>query len=926
MKKVILCLLLLIPILVILTIDASGKLIASALVDIPVESVRIKHSGGVLESAEIYLEEYKGTEKKFTVFCEVYPGIATDKMLWESSDPSIAEVLPDEKRADAANVIFHDYGSVDILCTSEKNSSITARATLYIGGAIPGALDIGDYEGNYAGEIELPRYAVKSLLASVKPARSVKEEKVAWKSANEAVVKVDNNGVVTAVAEGSTTITASVTVQDVTVEDTVRVTVSGAAIVKRPEVYAAGDTIDLTPYLAEGASVQGDNVVTTQELAAFESKTVTVTKDGVTAEVRVVKVSGVKTLVVENYFALTEGALSAYLALGTSNVELKAYALDASHPDIVWRSSDESVLLVRNGRVYAVGSGTAYVYPYAEGYEGQRVRISVTAAVEDFRLFDTAFNDKVGLLQERVYGNVTYLNGAYTNRYPMRITSIYPASASIESFTFESADTEIATVNEHGVVTFGEEVDGKSVTITATAYNQEGLPVRQNYTFRLVKGVNVGYGEENNFFDKSKGEKPSFASYDDLKVVAANRNAGAVVLLADVYYRAKSEGGVTIKNTACSIYGNGKKLDGQFFTDSVEDGEKLLLWDFADYTDMPRSLNIRIVNTNLQSTQPTSDDAEEAFTELSRKGGGAIGVRHAYPTEDHSFSLTVKGCLFQYAYGHVNVAIGDNVFDGCIFRNNSASAIVLQQSSYGVANAKIRNCIFSNTIAPVGIACGNFDDILDRFGNKNKGAIQSRFGTLELEGTNYIYNWKLLKEVQMNLLPQNLENDTAAEWVGVFNDLLGNVIQDAFEMSDINNLYVENIDEYRSLTRLLDRKDYLENHAWLNFSFLMIGIWDDIDPSVNGKPAVEDKEGKGIKVVYDEESYQTAEVRAQDAPSVSGFMGLAKRIGVDLEVNRTFHVVCRDKGGLFNTMPGETYVIGPETYARLRGERTQESA
>ena len=917
MKKVILCLLLLIPILVILTIDASGKLIASALVDIPVESVLIKHGGEVLESKEIYLEEYKGTEKKFTVFCEVFPGIATDKMIWESSDPAIAEVVPDEKREDAANVIFRDYGTVDIVCTSEKNSSITARATLYIGGLIPGRLEIVDYAGNDAAEITIPRYAVKSLLASVKPARSVKEEKIAWSSENASIVKVDNNGVITAVAEGTTTVTATVTARNVTVSDSVRITVAGSALVKQREVYVAGDTIDLTPYLADGATVQGGNVVTAQELAAFESKRVTVVKEGVTEEIRVVKVDTTKTLVVENYYALAEGALSAYIALGTSNLELKAYALDGSTPTVVWRSSNEAILRVTDARVYAVGSGTAYVYPYAEGYVGQRVTISVTSPVEDFRLYENPFKDTVGLLQERVFGNVTYLNGSYTNNYQMRLLSVYPAGIGIEAFTFESADAEVATVTERGLVTFKDNVDGKTVTISATAYNQEGMAVRQLYTFHLVKGVNVGYGQESNIFDKSKGEKPSFSSYDDFKAVAANPNAGAIVLLADVYFRAKSDGGVTIKNTACSIYGNGKKLDGQFFIDSVEDGEKLLLWDFAEYPNMPKHLSVRIVNTNLQATQPTSDDAEAAFTELSAKGGGAIGTRHAYPSEDCSFDLYVQGCLFQYAYGHVNVSIGDNVFDGCIFRNNSASAIVLQQSSYGVANAKIKNCIFSNTIAPVGIACGNFDDILDRFASKN--GLSSQFGKFELEGTNYIYNWKMLKEVQMNLLPQNLENDTAASWVGIFNEKLGKIIQEAFEMSEIENLYVEDIEEYNSLTKFLDRKDYLEKHAWLNFSFLMIGIWENMNPQVNPT----DPSERGIKVVFDEEQYQMIKVRAEDAASIGGLLGIASTFGVDLETNETFHIVCRDKGGLFNTKPGETYTIGPEVYARLRGEKSE---
>ena len=54
----------------------------------------------------------------------------------------------------------------------------------------------------------------------------------------------------------------------------------------------------------------------------------------------------------------------------------------------------------------------------------------------------------------------------------------------------------------------------------------------------------------------------------------------------------------------------------------------------------------------------------DRITELSAKGGGSIGVRHAYSSSDYSFNLYVQGCLFQYAYGHVNLAIGDSVFDG----------------------------------------------------------------------------------------------------------------------------------------------------------------------------------------------------------------------------------------------------------------------
>ena len=897
MKKVILCLLLLIPILVILTIDASGKLIASALVDIPVESVVIKHGGEVLESDEVYLEEYKDTGKKYTVFCEVFPGIATDEMLWESSNTQIATITTDPKRKDAAEIRFHDYGSVDILCTSKKNSSISARATLYVGGLIPGYMTMGDYAGNTFSEITVGRYATMSLLASVKPARSVKEEKVNWSTSDGTRVSVDNNGVITALSYGDATVTATVTAKGKTVSASVKVTVFCDALSTSSVIYSQEDSLSLAPYkTGEQVTVDGGDTADLSALGSFAAAEVTFRKGSETQTVYVVRIPSQNSLVIQNYYALKEGALSAFIALGTSNIELNATALDGGTPAVQWRSSDENVLLFRGNRLFAVGSGEAEVYPYAEGYQSQRITLHVTSPVEDFRLSESTFRDEVGLLQERVFGNRTYKNGNYTDAFVLRIASVYPLDAGVEAFTFESANTDIARVDNSGVIHFASDVEGSDVTITATAYNQQGMPVRQHYTFNLVNGVNIAVDTANQHFDAAAGELPDFTPYYDFKAVASDKNVQAIVLHNDVYFPAKADGGTAILNLSASVYGNGRKLDGQFMIDSVEETDKLLLWNFTEYPDMPDDLCVNLVNLNMQATQPTSDDAQKAFEELSAKGGGAIGVLGAYPKEENHFALNVKGCLFQYAYGHVNTAIGDSVYDGCIFRNNSASAIVLQQSSYGIANAKVKNCIFSNTIAPVGIACGNFDDILARFSGKS--GKHSQFGKFELEGTNYIYNWKKLEEVQMDLLPKGLKDDAANALVNQFNGILGRVIREAFMQSSKDNLYTdENGDD------------------WLNFSFLMIGIWENMNPHFNPGAMADD----GINVFFDPDEYKAPEVKAYMAPSVAGAMAFAKMLDVDLEQNKTYHIVCRDKDGVFNTLPGETYTIDKPIYTKLRG-------
>ena len=918
MKKVILCLLLLIPILVVLTIQASGKLIASALVDIPAESMVIKHAGEVLESGEIYLEEYKDTDKKYTVFCEFFPGIATDEILWESSNPRVATVTPDPDREDAANIKFIDYGSVDITCVSKKNSSISARATLYVGGLIPGYMSIGNYADDEITELILPRYAVKGLVANVKPARSVKEEKVYWTIADESVASVDQNGIITAKKHGETTVTATVSAKGTSVSAEVTVRVEGDALSREAFVYASGSSVNLALYKTSGeVTVEGGEEVDLSAIAEFSAREVTFRKGEETQTVYVVRVPAQKALVIENYHVLKEGALSGFVALGTSNIRLSALATDGSDPEVSWQSSDEDVIVFRGNRLYAVGSGQAEIYPAAEGYAAQHITLNVTSPVEDFRLAETSFRDEVGLLQERVFGNTTYKDGQYTNTYTFKIASTYPLGASLSAFSFESGDTSVATVDQNGVISFASDVEGKEVEIIAIAYNQQGMPVRRTYTFHLVNGVNIGVDIPEQHFDASAGEKPNFTPYTELQAVASNREVKAIVLHSDVYFLPLAEGGHAVKNLSASIYGNGKKLDGQYLISSNEERDKLLLWDFETYLDMPEALEVKIINLNMQATQPTSDDAQKAFEELSAKGGGSIGVLGAYPKASNHFSLYVKGCLFQYAYGHTNTAIGDVEYDGCIFRNNSASAIVLQQSSYGVANATVKNCIFSNTIAPVGIACGNFDDVLARFGGGKKD-LHPQYGSFNLEGTNYIYNWKRLGDVQMSLLPRGLESDDANLLVDQVNAKLGTIIKEAFDMSDLENLYVEDVDAFNALTKQIDQMEYLEKHSYLNFSFLMIGLWDNMNPIFNPETFTPE----GLNVNYDPANYMAVRVNAEAAPSVSSLLGVAKLLNIDVAENETYHIVCRDQKGNFNTQPGETYTIGPEVYARLRGETT----
>ena len=168
----------------------------------------------------------------------------------------------------------------------------------------------------------------------------------------------------------------------------------------------------------------------------------------------------------------------------------------------------------------------------------------------------------------------------------------------------------------------------------------------------------------------------------------------------------------------------------------------------------------------------------------------------------------------------------------------------------------------------------------------------------------------------MSLLPKDLENENANALVDQVNEKLGTIIKEAFQMSTDEHLYIEDMDAFNKITKDSDRMEYMKKHGYLNFSFLMIGIWENMNPQFNPDSYT----SEGLNVIFDKDQYKALEVNAEVAPSVRGFLGFAQLLDIDLGVNKTYHIICRDKDGSFNTLPGETYTIGPEVYARLRGE------
>ena len=194
----------------------------------------------------------------------------------------------------------------------------------------------------------------KSLDAKIIPENAT-EVKLAYVSSDDGVATVDENGLVTAVADGECTITAYVIADaPATAESAVQ------------EAVVTGDK-DTT---SEAASDDGIAMMP-EDLADVDSA-FSVVPDGMKAETKVTVSTKVEKIELDQ----TKGSLK----VGNS-VTIKATVTpdEATDKTVTWSSSDEKVATVdSNGKVTAVASGNAVITATSESNEDVKANYDVT--------------------------------------------------------------------------------------------------------------------------------------------------------------------------------------------------------------------------------------------------------------------------------------------------------------------------------------------------------------------------------------------------------------------------------------------------------------------------------------------------------------------------------------------------------------------
>lgn len=184
-----------------------------------------------------------GETFKFTATVDV-TGTAAKTVTWSSDDTAVAEVAAD------GTVTAKVEGTATITATSTADKSKSDSVTVTVTAADEPAVN-GVTINDSAESVTVAEGATVELTVAVDAVGGA-DAGVTWRSEDETIATVDENGVVTGVAEGSTTVTAT-SVFDTSKSDsiTVEVTAVGAPVINSVTIDQ-GDTLSL----AEGATSQ----------------------------------------------------------------------------------------------------------------------------------------------------------------------------------------------------------------------------------------------------------------------------------------------------------------------------------------------------------------------------------------------------------------------------------------------------------------------------------------------------------------------------------------------------------------------------------------------------------------------------------------------------------------------------------------------
>lgn len=634
-------------------------------------------------------------------------------------------------------VTVYGYGSFIVKVTTEEGNKFATCSVKVVGDKVT--------------KIELMPYGSSSKLSEkdvismdtgerllVNPIFTpggARDKTVTWKSADERIVEVDKNGILSAKGAGETTI--SVSSNDTGIGTSVKVKVNNGVFKGESYCYTADTTVNVKNYMNvsdfTSVTVAGGNISADGTLTFDENATVaTVTVNGKTFSAIKVDALSDDDIVFKNYDILLQKlynkngdeveyivkrGLPIYLEVVYRNPEKSGVPeVDFSSNDIAPGSPIVNIeQFDQLGKESNVGN-VAMIEPNKEGdvkilakdrttnKTCSTVELKVVTPVFAINLALNATDAKRGIAAETVFGNKIFnADCTETSPYSFYMDFNYPKDVDFENFDFSTSDESIAKFSDekgsyNKLVLNDKMPDEKKglknkviITIKAKYPMYDNMPVVATYVLNVIDGYTVS--NETQLKKALHEKKESVAIY-----VKDSTAGGKLEIRADNNTDASR---ITMQE-GTSMYGNGFIVcyNEQDMIDRKNDYFNELL--------KIETSNVHVENTILRMGY-NDPDAKNGLQQWE-KSRRCVRILHEIENYDDETknnetinNISFKYCIFENAKTVMEIAGADVNIEGCIFRNSSANSLFIPMSgntsTYGrlPANVTLKNTVFTHS-------------------------------------------------------------------------------------------------------------------------------------------------------------------------------------------------------------------------------------
>lgn len=685
------------------TVDENGKVTPVAPGDVVITAEATDKEGTKAGTIKITVKDYEIAGVKINVpegagtalkvgdmlglSATVDPKALQEKaeISWASDNPAVASVdgtgaVTAEGSGTAKITVTASYGGksvTDEITVTAELREILAESVV-ISGDAQREMAIGDKD---------------VLSAAVLPEDATNKE-VVWASSNNAVVSVDADGAITAVAAGQAEITATAadgSGKSATVTITVKepvVLVTQIEIINAPEIMEVGNTAELAAtVLPENATNKAvawassnPEILSVSANGAVEAKaageaTVTVTAMDASAVKATVAITVQLPAVPVESVAIT-GAPESMEVGGTAELTAAVLPEDATNKAVTWASSSPEIISVdENGRIEAKAEGNADITVTSADNPVVTDTVTITVQplvvpVESVAIINAPEIMKIG---EKATLSVTVLPENATDK------AVAWASSNPEIISVINGEIEAKAPGTAGITATATDGSNKSATVQVTVsdYELESVEIGVNsgestsLEVEDMLALTIAVKPEA-LADKAEitwaSDNPEVASIDNESGIVTAESAGTAKVKATAAYNGKSLVSNEITITVRAIPVETVTIAG--------DAQRELMVGNIE------TLSVSILPTNATNPAITWSSTDETVASVNNKGvisakkegtatitataadGSGKSASVEVTVKERTYQVTVingtiQGGKAQYKYGEKAVVIAE---------------------------------------------------------------------------------------------------------------------------------------------------------------------------------------------------------------------------------------------------------------------------